>query len=812
MIVIFAISGVVALVLVIGFALTEELESPFLSGLFDEFPTSDFLIDENTGTRYSRPTEVPERYMWVLDAGDLLGEYRVIKLTTAGERVWEVSFGQSESFGLSPSDGSLWVPDIRDQFGNEAQLIKLDNDGYELFRLSGYLTDILAVNPLGGGVWVSLPNDDTIVFLDHEGRELNWAYGFEATYAIVVDPRDGSVIVADGGGDRGPSITKLNPQGEQVFRIGTPGFFSNSPQQIAIDPFDGSVWYSGARSGQVFKASSEGEGITSTGGFEAPVSISLHPVDGSVWIADFSVQGSGGVVKLDALGNLLTRVVLETPPTIASVDPLDGSVWVGYEGRLVKLGAEGEILMILEDFTHPKAIIVEPVQVDLSSRPQPVIGTPLHTPTVSPRQVLRQIPLPSEANILDILEMGSDGEEELIIYTVSLNAQSIRDFYTYELPDLSWERVFSDEGMSTATNHLLPTAGLDFRRGEEWLSIAVVEDMAGLIGEHETETSAVFAATNMTSGEQVIAIALLMQSMSDELNLQSIDVNPKSMRFLSDVIEFDHPANWVATRGTINSYTTDSEVGQAYHNLEFTGDCPTVDAECFVNFYILENVLYEPPISIRKHANPEGARLEDFEQQHWGSLLQGAGAPIESLDNVVRPEQLAAAGSLQSLELNTITLQDGSQGLQRIYRWEQTGLSISLVSSYTLFSQDDTIYEFRSDFTEEEWGTYQEMMQGMLATIEFPVEEINFVCAAYVRTAGSIDYLKHMWTGDAAAIDSLRGCFEWAERNILNENQCGRPAGERAIIALLDIKRLYNEVPDDLDMSTEFVTGRLCPQ
>jgi DNA-binding beta-propeller fold protein YncE len=144
--------------------------------------------------------------------------------------------------------------------------------------------------------------------------------------------------------------------GVPLFETETPGFFSDAPHQVTVDPRDGSAWYTGFHSGNVYKIAADGTLLAVIQGFDRPVSVSVEARDGSVWVAAFSVETPGAVVKLSSEGEIIQRVVLDAPPHIAAVDPYDGSIWVGISGALVKLDGNGGIMRMLPGYTMPKSI------------------------------------------------------------------------------------------------------------------------------------------------------------------------------------------------------------------------------------------------------------------------------------------------------------------------------------------------------------------------------------------------------------------------------------------------------------------------
>lgn len=294
-------------------------------------------------------------YIWILDQGKLLDQTYLIKMCPNGTRIINLQFGQSGAIGIDPRGGSIWAPELNDRESvNIDQVVQVSADGTIVDRYQGYRTGVLAVDPNDGSVWIGLPNENQIEKLNSTGERLLQIAGFPSPASIVVDPRDSSVWVADYGPPG--TVVHLASDGAELYRTDTPGFFSNARHQIAVDPRNGDIWYTGFHSGYVYKRSSAGDFLTMVSGFDRPVSVSIHPVDGSVWVADYSVESSGAVVRLESDGRVAQRIILDAPPNVVGINPFSGSVWVGIDGAVLELSDEGEILQTFQGFTGPHSI------------------------------------------------------------------------------------------------------------------------------------------------------------------------------------------------------------------------------------------------------------------------------------------------------------------------------------------------------------------------------------------------------------------------------------------------------------------------
>ena len=124
-------------------------------------------------------------------------------------------------------------------------------------------------------------------------------------------------------------------------------------------------------------------------------------------------------------------------------------------------------------------------------------------------------------------------------------------------------------------------------------------------------------------------------------------------------------------------------------------------------------------MSIRVYSVQPETTLENFDVLRWAELTNTVEDPLATPENIEWPEDLTDSDTLETIEIKSITLQDGTPALQRLYHWRQVKLSTPLVSSYTLFKRnDDAIIEFHTDFAEEEWATFGPAVQETILSIE----------------------------------------------------------------------------------------------
>lgn len=303
--------------------------------------------------------KIPVAYIWVMDAGEEINETHLIKMCPNGTKIVEVQFGQSGAIGIDPQHNSIWAPELNDKkWVNFNQVVKVDSDGNIIKRFQGYRTSVIGVDPNDGSVWVGLPNEQQLVKIDSNGNPILKVNGFPGPASIAVDPRDSSIWVAD---YSSKSLTHLRTDGVELSRTESMYFFSNASHQVAVDTLNDGVWYTGGF-GSVYKLSPYGQLLIDVSGLDRPISISISQNDGSVWVADYSVSKSGGVVKLNANGNQVLRIILDYPPRLIGINPVDETIWAGINGAMIKLSKDGEILEIVTGFTKPQSIAFAKVE------------------------------------------------------------------------------------------------------------------------------------------------------------------------------------------------------------------------------------------------------------------------------------------------------------------------------------------------------------------------------------------------------------------------------------------------------------------
>lgn len=304
----------------------------------------------------------PASYVWVMDAGALKNETYLTKMCPTGERLVSIQFGQSAEIDVDPGSHIVWAP----EFGDVDQIhfdevVQLNQEGRIVDRFQGYSSPILAVDGSDGSIWVStwhtLEQRSFMTKIAANGKFIRSVAGFYLPASVALDPRDRSIWVADSANH---NITHLSKDGDTLFQMSVPGyFFTYAPDQVAIEPQTGNVWFTTAV-GTIYKLSPEGKMLFQRDGLSKPIAVTINPHNGTVWVADFDLGGTGALLKLDSEGRILLTQALPGHPYTAAVNPFDGVLWVGIDGEMIRYDEAGNITGRETGFHEPDSIAFAP--------------------------------------------------------------------------------------------------------------------------------------------------------------------------------------------------------------------------------------------------------------------------------------------------------------------------------------------------------------------------------------------------------------------------------------------------------------------
>jgi len=163
------------------------------------------------------------------------------------------SLGWASAFALDPSDGSLWIPTDSVGGSSVVSLQRLSPTGAllgtyprpDLFATNEVLG--MAVNPTDGSVYTTAAItgvSSNVARMNQDGT-IQWTNtDFITASNLVLDQRDASLWVTDAGDPytvpigEGSALVHLAADGTEVWRSE-----SYAPASMALDPLDGSVWF-----------------------------------------------------------------------------------------------------------------------------------------------------------------------------------------------------------------------------------------------------------------------------------------------------------------------------------------------------------------------------------------------------------------------------------------------------------------------------------------------------------------------------------------------------------------------------------------
>ncbi|MEW6086684.1 MAG: PKD domain-containing protein [bacterium] len=344
---------------------------------------------------------------------------QVIKLEADGKELKRLSgFKGPYTVSVNVTDGSCWIADCLND-----QVVKVNSAGQELFRINvtrpSWRGTGISVNANGGSCWVAAELEHKIIKVSSDGQELFRIGGFYFPHAVSVNSSNGSSWVTD---TYNSQIVQLSPDGVELKRIS--GF--NRPKSVSVNPADGSCWISNTNSGQVVKLDSTGQELFRIGGFNIYlVDLVVNPEDGNCWVAD---TYNNRIVRFDANG----KGILSVPGFIwpeAICPDVDGGYWVAdsYTGEIVKISANGTTLFRKGGFWKPMSVAFDPGTTGSS--------LPLATALITPLSGDKPLPVNFGASAIDttasIINYEWDFEGDGIFDFSAPTESEANTFHTY---------------------------------------------------------------------------------------------------------------------------------------------------------------------------------------------------------------------------------------------------------------------------------------------------------------------------------------------------------------------------------------------
>lgn len=206
-------------------------------------------------------------------------------------------------------------------------------------------------NPGTALPWLIESDGNDIIRLTPDNRHVSTRRsGFGGTVDLAVNPSNGDVWTADGGGGR--VFLYITAGG---ITVSVPGF--STPNAIGVDPADGTAWVCDAGRGRVYHLKASGQfDAFSLGPFDQPADVAVDPGPGFAWVCE---QGGNRVWRFDLASPQWSTTV--AGPTRVAVDSVTHEGWVSsFAGRTVtRLSPTGQILDTITGFTAPLGVAVD---------------------------------------------------------------------------------------------------------------------------------------------------------------------------------------------------------------------------------------------------------------------------------------------------------------------------------------------------------------------------------------------------------------------------------------------------------------------
>ena len=323
-------------------------------------------------------------------------------------------------------------------------------------------------------------------------------------------------------------------------------------------------------------------------------------------------------------------------------------------------------------------------------------------PTETPTLLNTVIPIPPDITEVSEGFLSYTGADSIFFTTSeTVQIEDLRLFYMTELVNAGWTWVYTDIGISQVPESETNLLILEFKKDG---------DKLGILAYGPEEGGAItFAAVGYSGYYQFI---YLLGGMGDSASVSTPsreDIQPTSMQFSSPFLKFQHPSSWIAQDQLMQTFNADDN---SIYILEAPSSCNADFEPCFVAFSDWSGSQYNPPVSIRLQSDLTGLSLEQADALRWQQLNSPS-------NPYVFPEDLAATGSLQTLETRIFTLANGAPAIQRIFQWKQLKLDQTIIiGSYILFLSQGGYVEFHTDYTSAEWELMKPLIEQAVTSME----------------------------------------------------------------------------------------------
>jgi hypothetical protein len=182
----------------------------------------------------------------------------------------------------------------------------------------------------GGGAWVGDTWGGRMVKLSPNGSIVRTVGPFVYPYGVAVDPNDGSVwftVNAD-------TVIKITAEGEELFRR------SYGTEQISVNPNDGACWIRVYNPPAVARLDKNGT-ETAKVPLGRPSWVSSAAADGTGWATD----GTAGVIlRVSTAGSIISSYGALSSPGACAAHARDNSVSIVESGNVVRMNTAGSVI------------------------------------------------------------------------------------------------------------------------------------------------------------------------------------------------------------------------------------------------------------------------------------------------------------------------------------------------------------------------------------------------------------------------------------------------------------------------------------
>jgi len=250
---------------------------------------------------------------------------------------WHSQYGTTGAVATNATDGSCWA-------GSGTGVIHVSADGVLLSETRGLpYVHSLSVDSQDGSCWLVQRLLRQVVKLDRDGHELFRVTDLNNPQWVSVNSADGSCWVADTIDSTASRIVHLASDGTRIGEVDG----VSSASEVSVNQRDGSIWVPELHAQQVLHLSAQGVELSRTFGFRQPLSVSVNSTDGSCWVADATnfIEGAKWeVAQIAADGTIVRTVAGFFGPLSISANPATGGCWVVCQYGLTRVSPEGEIV------------------------------------------------------------------------------------------------------------------------------------------------------------------------------------------------------------------------------------------------------------------------------------------------------------------------------------------------------------------------------------------------------------------------------------------------------------------------------------